>query len=312
MAEATAQALRTADGRTLCFADWGPADGYPVLFLHGSPGCRLNVSRAHLLQALGGRLVSYDRPGYGGSGRRPGRRVADCVGDVEAVADALGLEQFAALGGSTGGPHVLALGARLSSRVSRVGCFAPFAPLEKLGWKRWSKYQDRQTRASFEQCRQGEATATAFLGGIDARMRAKASPEDRWGAIVLERTRNGVGGWVDDELALLCPWGFEPGEVRVSTAIWCNPRDAVTPSNHAEWLAGAIPAARAVFSANAPGHARLVDPDAAWSAVYSWLLGEELVPGEIGTVRCRLIRGARRLRMAARRRPIALSGPGGA
>jgi len=31
----------TTDGRTLAFAVWGDSDGFPVVQLHGTPGCRL-------------------------------------------------------------------------------------------------------------------------------------------------------------------------------------------------------------------------------------------------------------------------------
>lgn len=297
MADATAQILRTADDRTLCFADWGPEDGYPVLALHGSPGSRLNRNRPKLLQALGGRLITYDRPGYGRSDRKPGRRAVDCVADIEALANALGIGEFAVLGGSTGAPHALAVGARLGGRLSRLGCFAPFAPLPALGWTRWSRLQDKQTRRYLEMCRRGELPAMEFLSGIDAQKRAQAAPGTPRETIVTEQTLNGVGGWVDDELAVLSPWGFEPGEVAVPTAIWCNPRDTVTPLNHAEWLAAAIPGAVLVPSTNAPGHARLEDPDAAWTGVYSWLLGADVAPQRIGPLRRLAIEMARRSRL---------------
>lgn len=297
MADLTAQTLRTADGRTLCFADWGPPEGYPVLALHGSPGSRLNRNRPKLLQALGGRLVTYDRPGYGRSDRKPGRAAVDCVPDIEAVADALGLGQFAVLGGSTGGPHALAVGARLSGRVSRLGCFAPFAPLPALGWAKWSKLQDRQTRRYLETCQRGEQAATEFLSALDAQKRSRATPGTWRETIVTEQTLNGVGGWLDDELAILSPWGFEPGEVSVPTALWCNPRDTVTPLNHAEWLAATVPGAALVVSTNAPGHARMSDPDAAWTKVYSWLLGEDVAPERIGPLRRLAIQFARRSRL---------------
>jgi pimeloyl-ACP methyl ester carboxylesterase len=298
--EVTAQTLRTPDGRSLCFADWGPADGYPVLFLHGSPGCRLNRSRPQLVAPLGGRLITYDRPGYGRSDRRRGRSAADCVPDVEAVADALGLEEFAVLGGSTGAPHALAVGARLAGRVSRVGCFAPFAPLEALGWDEWSKHLDEPTRASMVACRQGEEAAGAFLSELDAKKRAGAHPGGPWHAVVVEQTRNGVWGWVDDELTVLSPWGFGPSEVTVPTAIWCNPRDTVTPPNHAKWLAGAIPAAAVASSRNAPGHVKLGDPDGAWTCVYSWVLGADVSPREVGRLHRLVSHGTWRMRPAKR------------
>src|SRR5919202_5976579 len=99
--------LRTADGRELCFEDVGDPDGFPVFMLHGAPGSRLSGRHPDLerVRAAGLRIVTYDRPGYGRSTRHRGRTIADCVADVEAIADELGIERFAVRGGSCGGPH---------------------------------------------------------------------------------------------------------------------------------------------------------------------------------------------------------------
>jgi pimeloyl-ACP methyl ester carboxylesterase len=270
--DATAQTLRTADGRSLCFADWGNADGYPVFSLHGSPGCRLSVRGVELVTALGGRLVTYDRPGNGQSDRQRGRAAVDCVSDVEAVADALGLEEFAVGGGSSGSPHALAVGARLAGRVSRVACFGAIAPLMELGWDEWSKDQDDETRTELTICRESEQGAAARFAKMDAEMRASVSPDDPEGAMILEQTRNGVWGWVDDEIVNVTAWGFDPAEVSAPTAIWSHPDDTVTPPNHAEWLATAIPSAFLVSSPNALGHVAIDDPVAARTELYAWLI----------------------------------------
>ena len=36
------QSIVLADGRTLCFAEWGDPQGFPVFGLHGTPGGRLD------------------------------------------------------------------------------------------------------------------------------------------------------------------------------------------------------------------------------------------------------------------------------
>jgi pimeloyl-ACP methyl ester carboxylesterase len=270
--DATEQTLRTADGRSLCFADWGKSDGYPVLSLCVSPGCRLSVRGTELVSALGGRLITYDRPGNGRSDRKRGRAAVDCVSDVEAVADALGLKEFAVGGRSSGSPHALAVAARLPSRVSRVACFGAIAPLMELGWDEWSRNQDDETRTEVTICRDGEQAAAARFAEMDAEMRASASPDDPEGAMILERTRNGVWGWVDDEIVNVTAWGFDPAEVSAPTAIWSHPEDTVTPPNHAEWLAEAIPSAFLVSSSNALGHVAIDDPVAARTELYTWLI----------------------------------------
>lgn len=56
------------------------------------------------LYQRGTRLISYDRPGYGGSDRMQGRRVVDVVHDVACIANALGIERFA-VAGRSGAPR---------------------------------------------------------------------------------------------------------------------------------------------------------------------------------------------------------------
>jgi pimeloyl-ACP methyl ester carboxylesterase len=129
--------LRRPDGRQLAFEVGGDPRGYPVIGLHGTPGCRLSRWPADSVYADCGVLyVTTDRAGYGQSTRRPGRTVADEAHDVQAVADAMGFEQFGVIGGSGGGPHALACAASLAGRVERVACLAGLAPLGDRGLAR--------------------------------------------------------------------------------------------------------------------------------------------------------------------------------
>jgi pimeloyl-ACP methyl ester carboxylesterase len=79
-------AVRTRDGRTLAVEDAGDPVGRVVLVHGGAPNSRYlygpNVADA---ASRGLRLVSYDRPGYGGSTPHPGHSVADGVGNVRAI-----------------------------------------------------------------------------------------------------------------------------------------------------------------------------------------------------------------------------------
>jgi pimeloyl-ACP methyl ester carboxylesterase len=85
--------LRLPGGRQLCCEVGGDPAGYPVIGLHGTPGCRLSRWPVDAAYADAGICyVTTDRAGYGQSGRLPGRQVADDVRDVLAVADALGFE----------------------------------------------------------------------------------------------------------------------------------------------------------------------------------------------------------------------------
>src|SRR5215468_9895250 len=130
-AESRSLPVRAADGRTLMVAQWGDLEGFPVFSLHGTPGSRLGryYDESAYVEA-GARVITYDRPGYGGSDRHRGRSVVDCVSDVAAIADALGVGRFAVTGGSGGGPHSLAVAARLPERVTRATCDVGVAPFD--------------------------------------------------------------------------------------------------------------------------------------------------------------------------------------
>ena len=97
--------VRTADGRTLLVDRSGDPGGRPVFLLHGTPGSRVGPRpRSMVLYQRGTQLISYDRPGYGGSDRHPGRRVADVTRDVAAVAEVPRAESPASAAGASGGP----------------------------------------------------------------------------------------------------------------------------------------------------------------------------------------------------------------
>ncbi|HEX5241384.1 MAG TPA: alpha/beta hydrolase, partial [Candidatus Limnocylindrales bacterium] len=113
--------IRTADGRSLSVHDTEgrDRDRLTVLWFHGSPqsGAILEpIATAAAPREI--RVVSYGRPSYGGSTPLPGRDVASAASDVGAIADALGLERFAVMGASGGGPHALACAALLGDRVA--------------------------------------------------------------------------------------------------------------------------------------------------------------------------------------------------
>jgi pimeloyl-ACP methyl ester carboxylesterase len=150
------QTVTAADGRTLTLAEWGDPDGFPVFSFHGAPGSRFfGQADASAYASVGARVLIYDRPGYGASDRFRGRRVVDCVADVSAIADSLGIERFAVNGGSLGGPHSLAVAARLPERVTRAASIAGVAPFDIPGFD-WFAGMDAATIEEIGWAREGE------------------------------------------------------------------------------------------------------------------------------------------------------------
>ena len=106
--------IKLPDGRKVAYREYGAADGYPILFLHGNISCRLfepmyEQSDA-ASKAAGARVIAFDRPGIGGSDKHPERSYATSSEDMAAIAGALGLapRQYAILGFSSGAVHTLA------------------------------------------------------------------------------------------------------------------------------------------------------------------------------------------------------------
>ena len=119
-----------ADGRDLGWLELGDPAGMPVFAFHGTPGSRLQLAIDDApIRAAGLRLICPDRPGYGLSTFQPGRRLVDWPADVVSLADHLGIERFAVMGISGGGPHSAVCAALLGDRVDSAAIVSGVGPL---------------------------------------------------------------------------------------------------------------------------------------------------------------------------------------
>ncbi|MFD9903740.1 alpha/beta fold hydrolase [Streptomyces sp. NPDC059063] len=270
--------LELGDGRRLHVYDSGGADAddrLVVFWHHGTPN--IGAPPRPLFptaERLGIRWVSYDRPGYGGSTPHPGRSVASAAADVSHVADALGIDRFAVMGHSGGGPHALGCGALLPERVIGVVCVSGLAPYgaEGLDW-----YADMTATGAAElrSAAQGRAAREQYEAYADydpemftpADHKALAGEWSWFGDVVGPAMKAGPDGLFDDGLAYVAPWGFDPAQVVAPVLFLYGGKDRVVPSAHGQWLARRCPTAELRLSPD-DGHVSVLN---AGEAALAWL-----------------------------------------
>jgi pimeloyl-ACP methyl ester carboxylesterase len=247
-----------------------------------------------LYAQAGVRYITTDRAGYGRSTRNAGRSVASEAADVLAVADELGVDQFAVVGGSGGGPHALACAALLPGRVQRAACQSSLAPLGAGGLTRdeWLTGMDPESAAELDWAEAGEDVLTREMQRAQLLMeqRIAFSPQRLLGdqasdgdvaflqrpevvaafrRVIDEQAKHGVGGAVDDTLAFAADWGFVLSMVRLPVLLTYGTEDSSCPVAHGRFLAAALPNAQ-VFEVEGSGHfAR--DPEREVLTTQSWL-----------------------------------------
>jgi pimeloyl-ACP methyl ester carboxylesterase len=220
--------------------------------------------------------------------------MSDAAGDVEAIADALGLRHLATWGISGGAPHALAAAAGLPERVTAVATLACPAPhdaegldaREGLSTTTLAELElalegEDPLRAMLEQIRSAFLAATkeqlveVLLAGF-AEVDAEAILADggEYAHLqVADALGEGVDGWVDDDLALVDGWAFDAATIRGHALLLHGRRDGIVPIAHSRWLSGRI--ARAELRETDDGHLSigLRIPE-----VHAWLL-ERSEPG---------------------------------
>jgi len=271
--------LELGDGRTLHVYDTGAddADGRLAVFWHhgtpniGAPPEPLFAAAAR----LGIRWVSYDRPGYGGSSPYRDRDVASAADYVSCVADALGIDRFAVMGSSGGGPHALACGALLPECVLGVVSVAGLAPFDAAGLDWFAGMSDSGV-ASLRAAAEGRAAKERYEASGAEYNPEMFTPEDHaalsgaWSwvlDVVNPAVEAGPGRLIDDDLAFVAPWGFDPARVLAPTLFLHGGRDRVVPSSHGEWLARRCPSAELWLSPD-DGHISVLNQSA---AALEWL-----------------------------------------
>jgi pimeloyl-ACP methyl ester carboxylesterase len=258
--------LTVRDGRRVQVAEWGPADGFPLVFMHGRPGSRLFCPDLPATERAGVRFIAYDRPGYGRSDPRgtvPSYLAA--TADVEDMLDELGLDHVAVVGWSGGGPYALACAALQPGRVSSVTTIcSPSAP--EAGTSEDPEVTAiehavlRDPVSSRDQVR-GRAAVVLEDPTWIVRITEQEDPavfdapqmRELLQGLCDEATVITAEGYVDDWIVSTLDWPFELSDVTAPSYVWFGERDRLVAPSHAGTLAAGLPHGHSVGCADC-GH----------------------------------------------------------
>lgn len=254
-----------ADGRTVETVSYGRGTSGTLVFHNGTPGGP--VPRDYLAAACDAfdlRLVMTARPGYAQSSPRPGRVAADIPGEIAHVLDHLGVDTFVSMGCSGGGMHVLACAALLPGRCTAAAAVVSPAPIDAKDldyyagmaaenveeWQLAEQGRDvvqpwlERTAASISE--QGIDAFTGTFGdgfpAVDLALFESGFGETM-GANLEKALSTGVEGWLEDDIALVTPWGFDLGAITTPVSVWAGKQDRMVSWEHSVWLARNIPGA---------------------------------------------------------------------
>jgi len=265
------QVHKLPDGRRLGYAQFGPKGALPVFYFHGWPGSRLE---AGFFEVPGVQMIGVDRPGYGLSDPHLHRKLSDWPRDVEALADHLGLQKFAVVGMSGGGPYAAACAHALKDRLTKVAIIAGLGPPEAPGMganrvgflldlgqrpmssavimnvmrtlirnpaaeKHFKRIRARLPRAS----RDIEAMTPEFVQMLLTSFR--------------EGLRSSAKGPSSDARIYGQPWPFTLADIRTPVSVWHGTHDVQVPVTIGRHYAKYIPTARGHFPEE-EGHVSIV------------------------------------------------------
>jgi pimeloyl-ACP methyl ester carboxylesterase len=195
----------------------GPADGVPVLALHGWLDNAASFEPlAPLLDGI--RLVALDLPGHGHSDHRPAGahyHFIDYIADVLGAADALGWERFGLLGHSLGGAVATFVAGACPGRVTHLALIEALGPLTEHPDEAPRRLTHALDRARLRSDRPARTYPT-IEQAIEARQAAGGLSEAA-ARLLVERATVAVEGGVqwrsDRRLRLPAPYRFTEEQV---------------------------------------------------------------------------------------------------
>ncbi len=267
--------VAVGEGRRIGFAEFGSATGRAVFWLHGTPGARRQIpTEARAFAAENDiRILGLDRPGVGSSTPYRYDCVADFSTDLSTLADALGIDQFAVIGLSGGGPYALAVAHAFPERVVVAGILGGVAPTvgpEAIGGGAMEIGVaaaplvrvaggpiGKVVSSVLSVARPIAEPAISLYGRLSPQGDRELLSRPEFRAMFLDDLLHGGSRRMDapfaDILVFTRDWGFRVGDVKVPVRWWHGDCDHIIPYAHGEHMVSLLPDAK-MFTMHGESH----------------------------------------------------------
>ncbi len=244
-----------SDGRWLGWAEWGPLDGVPVLLCPGAATSRWLGFGAGVVEALGVRLVSVDRPGLGVSTPVPGRTFSDFARDMRQLCVLRGLGDPVVVGNSQGAPFALACAAE-----GVASALAVVSGADEVAAPEFVSVLGADLRGLVERTACDPAGAEQFFAGFTADamwdmvmagspgcdLAVYQDPDFAAGyrKALDEGFTQGAAGYARDTVLAMGRWPFALDDITVPVDIWYGAQDTSHSPDNGALLAARTPGAQ--------------------------------------------------------------------
>lgn len=244
--------------RSIGYSEYGDPQGLPVLYCHGTPGSSVECELAEQSARRHGlRLIAPDRPGYGMTDAAYAMGYAAWAQVVMQLLQRLGIERYAVLGISGGGPNALALAAADAERVLALSLVCSLGPTALPELARaahpFVQWLLRRMQRSPHWLDRLMLRPVAALGHVLPRiavtsMRFYNGRADRpclsRPAVVELLTKNmqrafqqGSAGGARDLRLMITPWDFSLERIALPVRLWHGMVDELLSPEHSRWIA---------------------------------------------------------------------------
>jgi pimeloyl-ACP methyl ester carboxylesterase len=272
------QLFQLPDGRLLGYSIYGPAQGRPVLYFHGTPSARLEpllvmifqVPLLSLLEQYNLRLIAVDRPGMGLSSYDAQRTLQSFAKDSKCLLDHLQVSSCPLLCWSGGGPYALAIAFHYPQLIQGLFLIAGFSRsfgedevYEQMGWNKVYFNTARKLplalHGTLEVVKHAKlhSPISQKLYDLAAADYVYLKEVDKLNAFldvtVREALQSGTDGAVQEAALYFAPFGFRLQQVETPVYFWWGTDDNTVTYVHAKSMERMLPQVHPHYKTN-EGH----------------------------------------------------------